>query len=619
METVERILHAFEEVKWVVLAAPMQSGKTSVYVELANILLDNNIVTSVYVMSSVSDNALKEQTMERLIDVGKVYFQYKVGKIAKWSLLHNITQFKNSLIIIDESHYGASMDSTLHKALKSIGILPSGWIDPNIWHDVSNAPLILSVSATPYEEILTMSNMKRVVLHTPGDTYVGLEDLNIREVYASDSNFAETLTNALEEFADTRTYAIVRSLPRTLIPLRKKKKALLRRDNNLGRETIFELDYPIIIVDMSTGINLSELVANEPTEFTIILVKNYGRIGQTFSKKYVSMVWEVLDSVGEHVQGLPGRCCGYEPEARNVAVYCNPNILDQHSEWMNSGCPVSLVPPVPGSRVMEEVLTTIHPSDIDIQTEIPDNSHEYQESDLTLLSVIHNAVNIGTDLNEGIVRLKVRPYVSSEEYVYIMYEPKNSSKLKLVPKDESMWINEHGLSHDEIIEKTIRILTINSDYLTDMHAITQIMVPHMWSSYSTIYITREEPAITQQEIFDVAIMTLQDMEWKYILSDMVAPYLSPYIDERLHSNMIPITIVTMRDAATALLSLIAPSREYAVTGREIDSNILTHRIWPLTQSSRPLSVYLRTMEDIIKEKIGRYNLYYSPSPTEYYS
>lgn len=130
-----------------------------------------------------------------------------------------------------------------------------------------------------------------------------------------------------------RSYAIVRW------------GAVTSRHHDVIGSIIESLGYPTIKYDQSYTKNgnalLDAIVSEKPSEFTVILIKNHCSAGQTFTKKYISLVWENRDDVDSQVQGLPGRCCGYYDRDElkmlpKMEIWCDRDAMLQHSRFFMS-------------------------------------------------------------------------------------------------------------------------------------------------------------------------------------------------------------------------------------------------------------------------------------------
>lgn len=342
---VDRIISAFNEKNWVILCAQMQSGKTSMYTKVIE-----TMGRKAYVISGLNDNYLRDQTKDRVSHVADVLFlPALIRKVKEGTMASLITEFHGSLIVIDESHVGIDHGGILHRFLSMLGIAPDGYIDHNMYPD-GGEPLILSVSATPYAEVSSAGDLKAIINCEPGEGYYGLDKMTL----IHDGNLAD----AIAQVRDTKTYAIIRDTCRDLPLL----------------DLVKVLGVPIIYCNMETKIAVSDVVEKEPEEFTVIMIKMYSRCGYTFSKKYVSMVWDCLRSTASQAQGLAGRCCGYDPSGTGVTIYCDVSIR-QHMEWVESGYDVSMVPTVSKKSMY-------HLPDIDIDDTLVIHMHEPYDEDI---------------------------------------------------------------------------------------------------------------------------------------------------------------------------------------------------------------------------------------------
>lgn len=342
---VDRIISAFDEKNWVILCAQMQSGKTSMYTKVIE-----TMGRKAYVISALSDNYLRDQTKERVSHVANVLFLPDIiRKVKEGTMASLITEFHESLIVIDESHVGIGHGGILHRFLSMIGIAPDGYIDINMYPD-GGEPIILSVSATPYAEVSCAGDLKTIINCEPGEGYHGLDKMTL--IHDGD------LADAIAQVRDTKTYAIIRDTCRDLPLL----------------SVVKELGVPIIYCNMETKIPVSDVVEKEPDEFTVIMIKMYSRCGYTFSKEYVSMVWDCLRATSGQAQGLAGRCCGYNTSGTGVTIYCDASIR-QHMEWVKSGYDISMVPTVPGKSMY-------HLPDIDIDDTLVIHMHEPYDDDV---------------------------------------------------------------------------------------------------------------------------------------------------------------------------------------------------------------------------------------------
>lgn len=350
IKTAKSICDIFVDIKYVQLIAPMQSGKTSVYCEVARNLILEHKIERVYVISAYNSVALREQTENRLKSIPElknieVWFLPNLIKLTKGKNsidFKMIMDMRRCLLIIDESHIGSNEQSTLHEFFKQAGICPTGKINKELYPD--NNLYILSVSATPYAESSLESKYKSIVYHTPGEGYIGLEDLNLIQIdKTSEDSLYEQLYDALVEKVGTETYAIIRQGKSNS----KKKSYILKAIENIKYEygcSVIECnmessDTKNLITMMGYKVNgkcdMNTLLSYKPTKFTIIVIKDFCKAGQTLDKKYISMVYETAEKADGQAQGLPGRCCGYHGNT-DIDVYCYRDLIETHMNWIHN-------------------------------------------------------------------------------------------------------------------------------------------------------------------------------------------------------------------------------------------------------------------------------------------
>lgn len=331
----KEIIRLFEEGKhYVQLQAQMQSGKTGTCLySLFEMIRKYN--TNGFILSGMSDIDIKAQwidkikvhqhdymawidnieerkTIPKLIENVKehVYFNNDLKKIK------TIEELRNSLLIIDEIHYGATEYSQLSNVFKVLDIQDiltgknsSKLVEYNI--------KILSVSATrAVEDTIyndpTNTHVKQVwgrVYMTPGDNYKGIiQYYNANQIKPS-IDFKEPnrskIIQLLESYKSQNKYIVIRAT---------------------GVKTTFiesilnDLSIPIERYDQN---NTHVFDTVQPTQFTAVLIKGKLRLGKELNKTHVCSVFESSDNSMNNdtlLQGLLGRVCGYNI-TQDVTIY----------------------------------------------------------------------------------------------------------------------------------------------------------------------------------------------------------------------------------------------------------------------------------------------------------
>ena len=110
------------------------------------------------------------EIQEKLNKNIQIYFGQRLNQLK--------TIHENTLIIHDESHYGQSKQQTLNKCFKKLGL--SGILSGDFRVLRQKGIRYISVSATPFSELnmnVTDSQGKKIIMGTPGDTYIGVGKL----------------------------------------------------------------------------------------------------------------------------------------------------------------------------------------------------------------------------------------------------------------------------------------------------------------------------------------------------------------------------------------------------------------------------------------------------------
>lgn len=340
--TAKVIMTKYESLHHVTLVAPPQSGKTSIYLTLAKMGMGTKW-DKIILLCNMSDNALKYQTMRRFSDAGidaDILFGGELTGIKKMSPMSFLQRYAGRvLVIVDESHMGASIGQGISNFFSLLGVSANGEYDEDLYvegREKLHRPYILTVSATPYAEASIMTDKKDIVLHIPGPKYIGIQYLGQKNVLKKiPDNWTLAMREALvrQKQKVPRSYAIVRW------------GAVTSGYHDAIGAIVESLGYPTIMYDQSYTKNgnalLDGIVSEKPSEFTVILIKNHCSAGQTFTKKNISLVWENRDDTDSQVQGLPGRCCGYyDRDERkmlpNMEIWCDRDAMIQHSRFFSS-------------------------------------------------------------------------------------------------------------------------------------------------------------------------------------------------------------------------------------------------------------------------------------------
>ena len=135
----DAIMDEFQGKHYVQLQAQMQSGKTGCGLYTAFKMLQDKTIENCFIISGMSDTSIKSQWQKEIRTLGQSYLQLltdspsdlsKIFKKLPKNVYFNrtleqiidISTISNSLIIIDEIHYGSTAHGSLHKFLHKFGL-----------------------------------------------------------------------------------------------------------------------------------------------------------------------------------------------------------------------------------------------------------------------------------------------------------------------------------------------------------------------------------------------------------------------------------------------------------------------------------------------------------------
>lgn len=349
-QAADEIIESFEQLRWVMLSAQMQSGKTDTFYLVAFEMLRRGLIQHVVVLCGASDRELKRQNSDRRPFICK-YRKYLGNIINDENSIDNIISnidddslftyvfnhdmkvnmniYKNTLFIWDESHYAQSLGQVPTAFLTRNGISGNGNYDSL----ASNSNFMLSVSATNFSEKKNMielnQNKKEVILETDSN-YCGVKTMSENNQIQFFGNVDVFLNTALKRHQHEKKYAIIRFHSYT-------------RKNI---ECIKNYGYKVIIYNNKHSKNcpiksLDEL-NKEPTAPTVIIIQNMCRMGKRVPKDYISFVMETSfdPKTDTLLQGLLGRMCGYH-NRRDIMIYLhfNNHVRNELSVYINHFIP----------------------------------------------------------------------------------------------------------------------------------------------------------------------------------------------------------------------------------------------------------------------------------------
>ena len=372
----------------VCVVASMQAGKTGTCNSVINIINTSKLYKTMAIkkymfITGMNDCGLKEQTYIRLKEqvMGASDDNIYIGKRSKKNLSENkyfvlknsdLLSYEgnidNTLIFIDESHYGSNEKNILTKFLVKHGI---DWKDTN--ELIKRNIYIVSISATPFDELVSDTvNCKKTIELNTDDNYVGVTE------YLKNDLIFDTEKNDITE--DGRIFDLIMDAHHRMLDNDEDGAIIIRTRNT---ETIIENQYVQTHFDVfemtSSGTKIEYAkfnhmlnvmyennvsykkrkealakfgveVESPTTKPLIVIIKGAFRAGITIDSRFKDMIYMVYDSsvkADTTAQALLGRMCGYrssKDKITNTYFYINKNHANMYSQWEGDFQNKNLIP-----------------------------------------------------------------------------------------------------------------------------------------------------------------------------------------------------------------------------------------------------------------------------------
>ena len=351
IEAGKKIIKCFIEdpngIRWVVLLAQMQSGKTDTFLFVCCELIRIGKVENAVIFSGNSETDLKTQLITKVQGQDSEFYnkyslyledneqlntrqrQPIIEKIKQnisviWGTELNKTnkiEYSKTLFVWEEAHYAQTMNQCPDKFLDKIGISANG--DKIVLQEKDN--YVLSVSATPfseYSDIYHFEQCKKIIYMQPGAGYNSVQTILESGKLKPFSNIETGLVTALSTPYDSTKYALVR---------------ITNKNENAVKKIISQFpSWKQVIYDSlgdsktrDIGIETWKQMNNVPEQNTVILLRGKCRMGKNLEKKHIAFVMETVKSANTDtiLQGLLGRVCGYSEGSDKIDVYLHNKII----------------------------------------------------------------------------------------------------------------------------------------------------------------------------------------------------------------------------------------------------------------------------------------------------
>ena len=349
-------LTIFETLRYVLLRADVQSGKTGAYHGIIRMMMNQGLIDRAYILCGSHETELRSQCHEDVKEHHPPENQKKIRVIFRQDFKKNTMITRRALIVVDETHLVAEKDQTLSRFLGKHGLSMAGTTK----HMVDNETYILSVSATPHAEESAMihgdSGEKGRVVMSPGKGYYGpknyYEDGHVREVYPLHDfrgkyNFSLLLNRLAEQgpsyllfrvsknkqmkhlharLADWRAHNEMNIVEFNSDKKDKDREIVLTRKEQQDHEAQWHTRIPCL--------------EEQPAVMTVVFLKGRLRCGKRVPKQYVSLAWEMSKHANTDtiIQSLLGRLSGYDVPERKPLIFLPPALLQKQEKSVVPFC-----------------------------------------------------------------------------------------------------------------------------------------------------------------------------------------------------------------------------------------------------------------------------------------
>ena len=289
-------------IRFAMLIARCQAGKTGAYLELINKMLREGMVTHAYILCGSNDTDLRNQAIKDATEANPEAFANGTIKVLFRQDFKTEMDITNAILVNDESHMDQTQNQELDVFLAKHGLS----MDGNPKTLVEKNAFLVSVDATPYSELAALLHKESYPKHVEslalGDGYLGLADYHyaglIRPTYDIGDAFSTMVRDAGKKYCLMRLTSGKHA--------KKQEAAAIAIYERLGGVVKYHTAEreEISVADLATA----------PEVSTLVIVRGRLRAGKVVKKEHIAFVWEGarISKTDALVQGLLGRMCGYD-------------------------------------------------------------------------------------------------------------------------------------------------------------------------------------------------------------------------------------------------------------------------------------------------------------------
>jgi len=349
-EAGDEIIHGFSTIRYGLLRADVQSGKSGTYHYAIQQMFERGLIDRAYILCGSHETELRNQCNRDVEEYHKDKpYQSMIRVIFRQDFKRSKMIIKRSLIAIDETHLVMERDQTLNKFLKDHKLGMTGSTDYMQAKDI----YMLSIDATPYVEESCMaygdSHPKFRVVLKNSDIYYGPQH------YFRDGHVQPTYNLELEE-NKIKFVQLLHSIPNKFAFIRVQKmrgkqyKHIMECIARAGADVVHfvsEKDGPTqeIVLTVEQRNEFEEkyhrvlpCLEVEPANTTIIIVDGRLRCGKRVCKNYIGFIWESskMANTDTILQSLFGRVCGNDVPFNKPLIFIPERLIQENEHGIIS-------------------------------------------------------------------------------------------------------------------------------------------------------------------------------------------------------------------------------------------------------------------------------------------
>jgi len=319
-ETAARNIRAVflqKRLRYAMLIARCQAGKTGAYQELIRLMLLNGDINRAYILCGSNEKELRSQAHADTAAANPAaYAAGEIEVLFRQDFNGAKMDVTRALIVIDESHMDQTQKQELDQFLGAHGLSMDG--NPKTL-DEKDA-YIISVDATPYSELSALmykeSHGKHIEQLAVGVGYFGLQDYFYGNLIQPTYDIStKPLSFGTMARSAGRKYGLMRLT--TGKYAQQQEAAAVAAYKRIGGKIYYYTAYKTeiaITAVQKNELKLASCLEDVPTVPTLVIIRGRLRAGKVVPKQHVAYIWEgaKVSKTDSLVQGLPGRMCGYD-------------------------------------------------------------------------------------------------------------------------------------------------------------------------------------------------------------------------------------------------------------------------------------------------------------------